>query len=301
MRVMRSLAVFVTASVAAATFAVPGTAFADDTTTTGQVVAAIDNVDAKNGALVADAATSATDADSAAQTATVDISANPTHGVKLTTNGGGSLTIGLPNAKHGGKGTKTRDGAVVYSGRDGSANVVIPTTDGVQFLTTIESRYAPTSYAYPISLPQGGKVGLAVQGGGAVLYDAKGNLSAIVTAPWAKDADGKDVRTWFTTDGKTLTQHVAHKEQGVKYPVVADPNVRWYWNGAVITLTRGDMATVMYGGAQALIPMLLVPGVGWVAVASVLGMAAYASWAYANRQCAWFWLSVPSSWGWYAC
>lgn len=191
---------------------------------------------------------------------------------------------------------------MAYVGKNGSANAVIPTMYGVQLLTTIENRKAPTSFAYPVTLPQGGKIGLAVQGGGAAVYDAKGNLSAVISKPWAKDANGQDVPTWFTTDGKVLTQHIPHNERGMHYPVVADPSIRWYWNGAVVTLSRAEMATVAYGGSQALIPMLAIPGIGWIAIASVLGMSAYAAWAYANHQCAWFWLSWDRpTWGWYGC
>ncbi len=45
--------------------------------------------------------------------------------------------------------------------------------------------------------------------------------------PWAKDAEGKELKTWFTTDGLTLTQHVEHNVKGVVYPVTADP----WWQG----------------------------------------------------------------------
>lgn len=47
-----------------------------------------------------------------------------------------------------------------------------------------------------------------------------------ISAPWAKDALGNDVKTWFTTDGTTLTQHVEPDENTV-YPIEADP--RWTW------------------------------------------------------------------------
>lgn len=220
MRVMRTLAVIVTTSVTTATLAVavPGTAFANDgTTTANEVVAALDNVDTRTN-LVQDASPSSA----------VTISNDPKQGVQVTLPDGQKMSVGLPNAKHGGRGTKTRKGVVAYSGRDGSANAAIPTADGVQLLTTIESRKAPTRYDYPVTLPQGGEIEVAQQnGGGAVVYDAEGKLTAVIPAPWAKDANGKDVRTHFTTDGKTLTQHVAHKAKGVQYPVVADPVVVW--------------------------------------------------------------------------
>jgi hypothetical protein len=296
MRVMRTIAVLTTALTATAMFAVagPGSAFAaDNTTTAGEVSVALDKMDARNGNLVADTA----------QSTTVSVPNDPAKGVQFATHGQ-QLTIGIPGAAQSGKATKTRKGAVVYAGSDATASAVIPTTDGVQFLTTIKNRKAPTTYDYPVTLPQGGKVQV-VSGGGAVVLDATGQPIAMVTAPWAKDANGKNVQTYFTTNGTTLTQHVGHRAAGVAYPVVADPWFSWYWNGVVITLSRAEMATIAYGGTQALAPMLLIPGVGWTMIAGVLGVAWSAGWAYANHQCAWFWIQtvwpfVPST-GYYSC
>lgn len=228
MRIYKSgLTAALVSILAAATFAVgsPGTAFADDsTTTTTEVATALDKADARNNALVATATSSITDSDSAAQTASVDIPADPTKGVKLTTPAGNVLTIGVPGAKFSGKGQKTRKGLVAYSGKNGSANAVVPTDNGgVQFLTTIESRKAPTTFDYPVTLPEGGKIEVSDAGAGAVVYDAQNQPQAAIAAPWAKDANGKAVKSWLTTDGKVLTQHVQHRVSGVAYPVVADP------------------------------------------------------------------------------
>jgi hypothetical protein len=253
MRIPRTLATLVVSSVAAATFAVttPGTAFANDNiTTTTEVTAALDKADARNGALVATAAPSTTDGDSAAQTAAVDIPADPTKGIKLTDDGQ-TITIGLPNASQGGKGAKNGKGVVAYSGRDGSANAVVPADNGgVQFLTVIESKKAPTKYDYPVTLPKGGKIVLLDGGAAAIVYDAQNQPLVAVAAPWAKDANGNDVRTYFTTNGQKLTQHVAHKVKGVAYPVVADP--LWLPGWAIWWLIRcgvfGSAAWVMSGG-----------------------------------------------------
>lgn len=59
--------------------------------------------------------------------------------------------------------------------------------------------------------------------GGVVGYDENGSLAVTVAIPWALDANGVAVKTWYTVDGSTLTQHVAHRAAGVAYPVVADP------------------------------------------------------------------------------
>jgi hypothetical protein len=50
-------------------------------------------------------------------------------------------------------------------------------------------------------------------------------LIAVVSAPEAKDADGKSVPSRLTVDGDVITLHVAHRDAGVAYPVVADPYV----------------------------------------------------------------------------
>lgn len=43
-------------------------------------------------------------------------------------------------------------------------------------------------------------------------------------APWAVDADGVDVATWYEVRGTTLVQVVDHRGKNVTYPIVADPD-----------------------------------------------------------------------------
>lgn len=283
MRFKRAVAVVAAGSMVGAMLVTsPSSAASRDT----KLVTALSGV---SGNRVALAAPSVSDHDSVAQTAFVDIPHDPRKGVRLVANGQTSI-IGLPNAVHLHNGVKLANGTVVYRNDDGSAQVVIPTTqNNVQFLTVVEKADAPENYTYPVNTGNG-KVVLAEQGGSAAVFDGAKPV-AFVAKPWAQAADGKEVFTRFNTDGKTLTQYIAHKVKGTSYPVVGDPHVQWYWNGAVVTLSRAEMATVAYGGTQALIPMLLIPGVGWGMIVGVLGMAAYAGWAYANHKCAWFWLS----------
>lgn len=44
----------------------------------------------------------------------------------------------------------------------------------------------------------------------------------VLEQPWAKDANGKDVPTWYTWNAGTLTQHLDLTEVDA-YPVAADP------------------------------------------------------------------------------
>lgn len=175
----------------------------------------------------------------------------------------GALTVSLPGKAEGQVNAR---GVITYPSKGGSANAVVPTADGAQMLTVIERRKAASTYSYDM----GGVVKLRSDGG-AFVFDSKGKPVAVVKPAWAKDAKGKLVKTYYQASGNTLTQVVEHKaKRGVTYPVVADPYVKRYWDSVVITLSRAEMATIAYGGSQALIPMLMVPGVGWALIVAVL-------------------------------
>lgn len=214
-------------------------AAADDATTANGIAAAINRIDSRNGRLVLDAASTALNAEAVAQTSTVDVPLDPNKGVTFKSP---SMTvkIGLPNTDKSKGGTKTPKGIITYSSPSESANAVVPTKDGAQFLTVVKSKSAPTEYAYPISLPRGGRVVVATGGTGAAILNENGQVVAGVKAPWAKDAQGRDIKTHFSTDGKTLTQHVAHRVKGVNYPIVADPIVIWLMGVTVYCFIAGS-------------------------------------------------------------
>jgi len=232
------------------------------------------------------------DADSAATVkvagASIDVPSNASDGVDLK-RGNTRLTIRLPGAAGAQQGHRVADGVVAYPSNQGFANAVQSSQDGsVRMLTVIDSREAPQNYDYKLNMPDG-RIEL-LPNGGAIVLDRDGKPISFVDPAWAKDANGKPVRTWYTTNGTTLTQHVAHNQTRVAYPIVADPWFRWYWNGVVITLSRNEMLYVWYGGTQALLGLIAIPGVGWATLAGVLWVSSYAGWAYTNHKCAWFWL-----------
>jgi hypothetical protein len=195
-----------------------------DAATLTEVTAAIAQTDAREGTLVADAAPSITYSDSAAQTANVDVPVDPAKGVTLSGPSGHKLTIGLPNAKHAGKGVKGKNGMVAYGGKNGSANASVPTVEGgAQQLVYIKNRKAATSYDFTLGLPAGGQLKLAPGGTAAAVLDHQGSPVFMASAPWGRDANNRMIQTAYTVKGNVLTQHVAHNVAGVKYPVVADP------------------------------------------------------------------------------
>lgn len=134
-----------------------------------------------------------------------------------------ALTIDLPNADAAKNATGVAEGTVAYPAANGSANAVQVTDDGgVRMLTVIDNTSAATEYKYDVSIPNGGNIAL-LPDGGAEVTDSDGEVLAVVNTPWAKDAAGMKLNTYYTTDGQSLVQHVEHNVAGVTYPVVADP------------------------------------------------------------------------------
>jgi hypothetical protein len=202
MRKVRPLATFVVAIVAAAAVTVPGSAYAD-AGVTGEVTAALDTIDARNDSLVVEAAASTVDADSAAQTATVDIPADPTKGVKLKGKGGKTLTIRMPGARKGDHGKKARNGAVVYGTKGDSVNVAIPGADGTaQMWSHIRNKKAPETYRYCVDGVASFKV---APDGGALGVDSANQPVTLVPSPKAiEKKTGKSVATSYRADGNCL-------------------------------------------------------------------------------------------------
>lgn len=174
-----------------------------------------------------DQVATSTDGDSAIVATTagsvVDVPKDLEQGVTFGATSGPKLEIELPNADQAGAAKQVAPGVVAYDSGNGSANAVQATEDGgVRMLTVIDNSNAPTTYDYKVTVPNGGRIEL-IEDGGAIVVDGNGELLSAVSAPWAKDANGAAVTTYFETDGQTLTQHVQHNVPGVVYPVTADP------------------------------------------------------------------------------
>lgn len=145
-----------------------------------------------------------------------------TDGITLSA-GDFTMNIGLPNADEAGPSVPSGQGSMVYPSAHSTASAVIPTGDGVQLLSVINSEKAAESFAYDLGLLPGHLLE-ATADGGARVVDQEGVVKAEFEPAWAQDAAGIDVPTRYSVEGNTLTQIVDHKGlEGVAYPVVADP------------------------------------------------------------------------------
>lgn len=149
----------------------------------------------------------------------VTIPQSPAEPIRATATDGTTFEISLPEAASESE-AAVDQGSVTYEHGDDSASVVFVNPDAsVRITSVMDSEAAPTEFDYTYD----GLELVQFDDGGVVGYDQDGNLAVTIALPWALDSNGAEVRTWYSVDGSTLTQHVAHRAEGVAYPVVADP------------------------------------------------------------------------------
>lgn len=156
----------------------------------------------------------------------VTVPSDPQDGITFEPESGEAFTVGLPFADD----AELVDGdqSAVYDNGNGSSTVPLVKEDGViQIITTIADESAPVAYVYPLDLPEGGELSL-LDDGGALVLDSLGAAVATIDAPWATDADGSAVPTYYAAVGDSLVQIVAHGP-GDAYPIVADPRISFGW------------------------------------------------------------------------
>lgn len=140
--------------------------------------------------------------------------------LKIEASDGTAFQISLPSGESSADAVISPDGAATYDHQDGSASVVLVNPDSsVRIASVLDGEDSPTQIEYNYN----GLRLVQFEDGGVVGYDVNGTLAVTVAIPWALDANGAAVDTWYTVDGSTLTQHVTHRAPGVVYPVVADP------------------------------------------------------------------------------
>ena len=212
----------------------------------------------------------------------VSIPRDPSEGVDLTV-GTASISIGLPELDGASSAVTLESGAITYPADNGVANTVVPLIDGVQMLTTIASADAPTSFSYPVQLPQGGSVALTGDGS-AVIADAAGNPLVTTTAPWAVDANGAPVPTHYEIDGTSLVQVVDHTSKDFAYPIVADPSYTYWWGGKTWMPANQVNVSLVAAALSAFItpPIAAIVGAG-LGLCNNAGKGIWVYWTWAGH------------------
>lgn len=136
---------------------------------------------------------------------------------------GGALSITVPHEGANDASVAIADGIVGFKSSDATSSVAVAKTDGsVQFNTIVDGATSPERFTYEVGLPAGATAEL-IDGGGVLFASSTGEFLGGLTPPWATDADGESLTTWYEVEGTQVTQVVKHRDTGAVYPVVADP------------------------------------------------------------------------------
>jgi hypothetical protein len=118
------------------------------------------------------------------------------------------------------------------------ADIILQSVEGgVRSILSINSTHSHKSYDFPLDLPKG--FSLEKKKDGSVnIKDENNTLHTTILKPWARDAKGREVETYYTIKGSTLTQYVDFNAEHA-FPVIADPwwcsktvkSVRWIDRG----------------------------------------------------------------------
>jgi len=229
----------------------------------------------------------------------IDIPKNPDEAVSLKT-GNTEINITLPELDKPQEGEIISKGVVAYTSESDFSNTVQANNDGsVRMTTIIDNPDAPTEYEYKVGVKGEFVLRESINedgGKGVIVFNKdQSKIISIISPPWAKDANGKEVKTYFKIRNNTLIQVVEHKVSGIAYPVVADPVIGRHWWGYSYYFNRSETNNIMFatGAGTAIffkLPFVSVP----------LGVfTAWANWAYNRGAClathqvysghSWFW------------
>jgi Protein of unknown function (DUF2599) len=172
---------------------------------------------------------------------------------------------------------------VIYKNSKNKVDTVVEAIDGgVRMIVNIPDSNSPSSYDFPIELQANEKLILNQDGSAAVtkpltkeekdripeknlpegLIIPDYSVKLFIAKPWAKDANGKELKTSYSVNDNILTQNI--DLAGAVFPVVADPaycgdvisSANWIWSqgkrtlevyvtwcGQLIASTRGAVAS----------------------------------------------------------
>ncbi|WP_245790441.1 DNRLRE domain-containing protein [Streptomyces monashensis] len=123
-------------------------------------------------------------------------------------------------------------GNVVYTSSGPVDTVVQPTTDGgSRTLNILKDSSAPHDYETGFVIPAGmkavthddGSVSIISEGDDKTDQKPEREPAGFFAAPWAKDANGKDIPTSYKVVGNKLVQHVEFDANSA-FPIVIDPS-----------------------------------------------------------------------------
>ncbi|MBU3178482.1 hypothetical protein KPL47_19350 [Clostridium estertheticum] len=164
----------------------------------------------------------------------INLPSNGTDHVKVSDleNKTNSFEMLLPKEANNTNSTISTNGTIVYNNEvNSNANVALqPTNDGFRSLVIINNLSASKDYTFEFILPKGSRLITAKEYLGSecdtkeVFVVNKDNvITSLISPPWAKDANGSNVPTYYRVEGNKVIQVVEFTKNNV-FPIVADPS-----------------------------------------------------------------------------
>lgn len=174
-----------------------------------------------------------------------------------------------------GRGSEPLVGAIAAG--DAQNSVVASTKDSQSLIAVLEP--GESSADFFLSIPDGYVAELTNSGGVQLRNPSSRIVVPFIKAPWALDANGKKLQTFYTVKDSKITQHV--DTDGAAYPVVADPTVQWIpypviamygWQANTIAKSVATVLTAAPGASCTLIAVGGWVGKAFSAVCSLVGL-----------------------------
>lgn len=143
----------------------------------------------------------------------------------------------------------------VLTGNDGIDYIPVAKSDGsVQTAAVLKSAESGEQLSFKLRIPKEATASI-LETGEVLILDPSGEMLAGISAPWAIDAAGKSVTTWFELTEGELIQHVDHQAKKHQYPIVADPwiGIDLYWNPYISFHSQGykiNVTPTIWGAAN---------------------------------------------------
>lgn len=124
---------------------------------------------------------------------------------------------------------------------------------GLRNCFIIDKKCKEESFQVDLDLPKGSYLEFSKDeynnnkmDGSILIMKDEDTIIGAIGIPWAKDADGNEIETYYEISGDKIIQHVKHLGNDVKYPVVADPVIsftscfksgKWITRNGVVSLS----------------------------------------------------------------
>ena len=157
----------------------------------------------------------------------------------------GQIKMKLPDVVSTAEAKKTKNGTMVYNSKRGNTDVLVQMLEdeendfvfsSVRTMVLIKDATAPKRYDFTFDLPKGARLITSEEYkqtycqdnadwiGDSLIFviDENGSIISTIDEAWAKDANSRDVETYYKINDNVLTQ-IVNFDASNDFPIIADP------------------------------------------------------------------------------